>query len=407
MCQTPIMIDNLNKGCYIRDPTLYYLKDTTSNKIPVPCGHCPSCLALKQNYFIQRIQCEAIDNHIFMAMLSYNNKHLPTLFVNGYKHKYADSRDIQLLMKRLRNEGTFKSQWRYWWISERGSKGHRPHWHGLFFVPKKKGDNLASCLTLEKHLFDRVLANWYTNLGSKRSPIKSSNLNYRKIYTSQGVKTNYDLHYVNPSLTDQGETDCAFYTSKYLLKDDDYTKKLKGALWHNLDEGTFSYYWSLLRHKTLTSHYVGDVTSPNVLSYLDFCIRFSLDSRLPYPCFINRFTGQTFPMSPYLRDLVITTEDLLLFRQNAELFYAPNSSVRLTPEIDVDKYLSKQKRFKKIQEHINFRDVHFDYFNNDYHKEDVYYEQYFKDTGVDKDTTSPAQDNFFDCGAADFGYTGF
>ena len=351
MCLNPILIPNKNKGCHSKDPILSAVKDTLSDFIPVGCGHCPSCLALKQEYFIQRFQMETLDNDLWTGMLSYNNEHLPTIEINGYKHKYADSRDVQLLVKRLRNDEVFSKGWKYWFLSERGGKYHRPHWHFLISTPKITGESLHSKLSRESFYKDSILANWYTNEGSRRVPIKSPNLTY--VYRNGHY--NYDFHYVNPSLTKDGQTDVAFYTSKYYLKDDDYTKRLRSALRLNIKEDdTFNYYWSLLRHKTLCSHYLGDYRTKSVRDYLHMCIDFSLRVKSKYPLFLNPETSQTFPLSPYYRRYMITPDLAYLFSINN-----PDrvDGVLLREDVDLESLARKYSKYEKVIERINLRDI--------------------------------------------------
>lgn len=355
MCSSPILIDNLNYGN--KDPTIRYLKDTVSSKIPIPCGHCPSCLALKQNYFVQRFECESLDNDLWTGMLSYSNAALPRVEINGYKHSYASSRDVQLLIKRLRNYNVFQGPFRYWFISERGSAKHRPHWHFMISTPKIKGESISGILTREKQYHKIILDNWYTNYGSKRSPIKVPNL----IYCERNGRRNYDFHWLNPNLTLFGCDDVAFYNSKYLLKDDDYTRRVKSALYYNLPPDTFKYYWSLLRHKSLSSHFLGDIHNPVVIDYINFCIKFSYDNNLPFPCFINPNTGQTFPLAPYFRRRFVTVQTALAFRDKHSQLYYDDSGCRLSVDVDVQKVKNQYTKFQHVLKIINARDIHADF----------------------------------------------
>lgn len=62
----------------IPNKSFNFLHDCKSVKIAVPCGICPSCVALRQNYFVQRCQMEELDNHLFMATFTYNRKMIPS-----------------------------------------------------------------------------------------------------------------------------------------------------------------------------------------------------------------------------------------------------------------------------------------------------------------------------------------
>ena len=354
MCLNPVLIPNLNKGCHSRDPTLSFIKDTKSDYIPVGCGHCPSCLALKQSYFIQRFQMETLDNDLWTGMLSYNREHLPTVMINGYNHKYADTRDIQLLIKRLRNDNIFEDGFRYWFISERGDKTHRPHWHFIISTPKIKGETLAHKISREQFYWKAILDRWYTNKGSRRNPIKSPNLTY----TCKNGRYNYDFHYVNPSLTKNGESDVGFYCTKYYLKGDDYTKRLRSALRLNIKEDdTFKYYWSLVKPKSLSSHYMGDPRSDTVAEYIRMCINFSIRVHSPFPMFLNPETSQTFPLCPYYRKLFLTINDEYHFTLNNQ---NKLDGVTLQPDFDMDKFMRSHSKFKKVLKRISLRDIDYE-----------------------------------------------
>lgn len=354
MCLTPIFIDNPNYG--LKNYYSRRLKDTLSHRIAVPCGHCPTCLALKQNYQVQRFETESLDNDLWAVMLSYSNDALPTCIINGYKHRYADTRDIQLLIKRLRKYDVFPKGTRYWFISERGGKHHRPHWHGMFSTPKIRGSTLAEIYSREKFYHDTILENWYTNKGSTRAPIKVPNL----IYYNKNGRRNYDFHYLDPKLTLMGVDDCAFYNTKYLLKDDKYTQSVKSALFFNLPEDSFKFYWNLLRNKTLCSHYLGDIHNPVVIDYIRFCFDFSHSYKMPYPCFINPNSGQTFPMAPYYRRKFTTIDDALRFREYHDELYYEDTGTRVAVDIDLDSVKKKYARYEKVLKQVNFRDIHCD-----------------------------------------------
>lgn len=356
MCSSPYLIDNPHRGN--KDPIFGLLRDVHSTKIAVPCGHCPSCLALKQNYFVQRMETESLNNHLWTGMLSYNNKMMPRAHINGYIHAFADSRDIQLLLRRLRNDDILPKHSRYWFVSERGSEKHRPHWHFMLSTPKSLHPSYNHVYTFEKFLHDEILARWYTNIGSKRVPIKVPNLTY---YNKNG-RRNYDFHFLDPALTLYGCDDVSFYNSKYLLKDDKYTQKLKSALFFNCNEVAFKFFWQHLKNKTLSSHYLGDVNNPVVKQYIQFCIEFSFDNDLPFPCFINPNTGQTFPLAPYYRNRFFSVRWALAFREKHNDLYIQDTGIQLQKDIDLDKISKQYKKFDKVISLINARDIHADFF---------------------------------------------
>lgn len=382
MCDSPYSLPNPNFG-----HNSLGFKDVESRFIKIPCGRCPTCLHLKQEYFIQRFQMECLENDLWTGMLSYNSQMLPRAYINGFRHSFADSRDVQLLTRRLRNINLFNGPFKYWFISERGSKGHRPHWHFLISTPKVHGEWLSEKLSREKKYHDTILDNWYINIGSKRKPLKKPLLTY--VYRN-GFR-NYDFHYVNPSLSRNGSDDVGFYTSKYYLKDDDYTKRLRSALRLNLPEVSFKIWWSFLRNKHLSSHYLGDYNNPIIRDYLYDCIDFSLRFRSPYPLFVNPTTGQTFPMSPYYRNRLCTPDIMRAFHANKQNVI---DGVSIDDDIDVQCILNRSSHFKKVSKLLNFRDLDFtSLINNSYD----YETDFISGLGLSQDETSLGQD-FVDFG---------
>lgn len=126
MCVSPIRIPNPNYHNHSKYVSA--LKDTSSQYINVPCGHCGECIAVRQMNIIQRVHMESLDNHCFYCTLTYNNYSMPYVDVTtGYRLRYADHRDIQCMMKRLRKSNAFGRPFRYFGVSELGSKRGRPH----------------------------------------------------------------------------------------------------------------------------------------------------------------------------------------------------------------------------------------------------------------------------------------
>lgn len=351
MCLSPIPIDNPYFGC--RDPNVMRVKDTHTTKLLVPCGHCSVCLRLRQAYFVQRVQCEAIDHDIWSCMLSYNNKYLPTIEVNGYKHKYADMRDIQLLIQRLKKRDDFP-EFHYFAVSEFGSKRHRPHWHLLFFTKKIPRESQAEKYTREHIYWKAVLSEWYVNLGSKRIPIKDPLLTYKCLPNG---KRNYDFRLVDSRLCDTAEDDTSFYCSKYLVKSSDYVKKLKSALYLNLSTDDYRYYWNIIRPKSGRSIGFGDVNNPKVRDYLYQCLDFSLRNAFPFPVFINPNTGQTFPMSPYLYKKVSSIQYDIAFRANRDYMYIEGTNVALDNPLTPDEIHQREYEFARMCQKIDKRDI--------------------------------------------------
>ena len=320
MCKNPILIDNPNRGH--KPDGLFKLKDCKSQKIMVPCGHCDECVKVRQMSFVQRCQMEALENHVFFATLTYNNQSIPTLGLSdGYSVRYVDLSDVSNMFKRIRAGNLFGRPFRYVYVTELGSMRGRPHVHLLLFLPKYSEDTYLDCLALESKLFNVVLSQWKRNIATPvwseksqkyipntRSPVYRDNCTFIRYFVRGKLRTTYDLHYVNPILSDGCEADVAFYVSKYMIKQSEKLTRLQQALRLNLPDDEYKDVWNKVKPRWSASPLFGlngkfishnkYEPSPVVLDYIHKCI---LDSRLLYdsPKFINPVDGKSFPLSLY------------------------------------------------------------------------------------------------------------
>lgn len=325
VCTSPITIKNPNKGL---NPSvgINFMRDCSSDFIKIPCGHCPECIGVRQLNFTQRVQVEALVNHIFFLTLTYNNESLP--YVQDHlvdprsgdcveldldrPVRYADFRDFSLMMMRLRNSGAVPADTRFVTVSELGSSRGRPHFHSLLFIPKSPGDDFNKCLELEHSLFSAVLSEWRRNYGSRRVPVYRPLCTYVRRFVRGELRTNFDLHYVNPCLTDGSEGDVAFYVSKYMVKPSDRVRRLQSYLRLNLDEEQYKSVWQVVRPRYSASHLFGlsgfyDSSkdgnfrfSPKkeCLDYIRDCVLYSR-SNFDSPHFVNPVDGSCFPLSRF------------------------------------------------------------------------------------------------------------
>lgn len=104
----------------IRDP------GNQSRFIDVPCSRCYACLQRKRSEWLLRLEHEHRDSsRSLFITLTYEDSHLPYYNENPCFNK----KDLQDFFKRLRHKCSF----RYYVVSEYGSKTQRPHYHALFF----------------------------------------------------------------------------------------------------------------------------------------------------------------------------------------------------------------------------------------------------------------------------------
>lgn len=268
----------------------------------IPCGVCSECIRYKQLGYVQRFIMESQYNHVFMASLTYNNDMLPVYTcTNGHQLRYADYDDLNSVIRRLRNHNMFSRSFRYFAVSELGSKRGRPHFHICFFLPKFKGDTFEDCLRMESEMFNTLKDCWARNVGlSKKYPVWKPLFTYKRIITRHGVRSNYDLHYINPRFSANGAEDVGWYVLKYMLKPSDRAKRLQQALRLNLDPAEYNEVWNIVKPRIFKSLDFGLSKIPQVSAYLHQNVDKFIDN-LSYPTFVSPTDGKVFPLSRFYR----------------------------------------------------------------------------------------------------------
>lgn len=310
MCTSPIYLSNPNFGQ--QNVGLNFLKDCENSKIAIPCGHCAECVAVRQSSFLQRVIVEAKFNHIFFCTLTYDNKHLPELAIEvpvvpttqepdlfsdlvpiefespvitdgttedpspetwlsgsafgdietkSISLAFADLHDVQLLIKNLRDNFDFEGRsFKYVAVSELGKNKARPHFHILFFLEKKKSDfdpngkPIPSILmSLERRLYSSVRHYWARNVGTRKNPVYEPLFTYTEKWYRGSLYKNFDLHWVDPSLTDEGEANVGYYVAKYMMKENIHESRRKSFLQLNLDDASFKDVWSIVKSRMVCS----------------------------------------------------------------------------------------------------------------------------------------------------------
>lgn len=242
-----------------------FCKDTTSQYIPVPCGHCSECMATRALGIRQRCELEEMLGHPFMLLLSYQNSMLPRLTLsNGREVTYVDFSDFTNMVKRIRKADLLGRKFRYLAISERGGKKGRPHIHAIIYVEKQPNDNYFDILNLESKLHDIFLSEWKRNVNfsvsrSGKSVANTRNPIWKSLckpveYISCGKRFGtFGIHYIQPSALDGTSLGATSYVSKYFLKRDDFTIKLQRYLKLNLSEDEYSKVWNLVKTRYISS----------------------------------------------------------------------------------------------------------------------------------------------------------
>lgn len=349
MCLSPSLIPNPNRG---RKDKYAKLVDSVSAYIEVPCGHCTQCVQMRQSSVVQRCQVEQMNNHLFMCTLTYCNEAMPIVTTStGYDIRYADRRDVTLMMKRLHKSNAFGRDWKYLAVSELGSKGGRPHFHLIFSVQKFPKDTFGDILNLENLMFHAVLNEWRRNVGSTRSPKWQKLLIYKECFRSGKLRRTYDLHYMNDADSLSGNSDVAFYVTKYMFKPSDRAVRLQQALRLNLPEDEYNDVWKLIKPGFTCSPGFGMAD----VGYVRSCIERSKQSS-EFPQFFNPVDGSSFPLSRYYsRKGVLTMEDALYFndrKTDKDNFY-DDSDVRKFEKLKVlQKVIDSHDEFSNLSDEL-------------------------------------------------------
>ena len=178
---------------------------------------------------------------------------------------YADIHDVQLLVKNVRDNNPLDGRCiRYVCVSELGKQNGRPHFHILWLVENRPGDfdpngkPIASVLrTLEKSLRDCVRKYWAVNIGTRKHPVYEPRFKYARKWSFGRVYTNFDLHWVDPSLTPGQTSNVAYYVSKYMMKGSDRDLRRKLFLKLNLSEDEYESVWKVIKCRMTCSKGLG------------------------------------------------------------------------------------------------------------------------------------------------------
>lgn len=208
-------------------------------------------------------------------------------------------------------------------------------------------------------MFRAVLDEWKRNVSDKfiefrgkmvrdwRHPVWKPCCTYVQKFVRGKLRSNYDLHYVNPRTSDGGTADVGFYVLKYMMKPSDRAVRLQQALRLNLPEEEYEDVWNLVKPSVFYSLYFGlggKNSSRKIVDYLRDSIRKSKKTS-DYPEFINPVDGRHFPLSRYYKSKgdVYTVFDALDF------FYgdkdARPDNVIIREDYDLQQILTEESAF--------------------------------------------------------------
>lgn len=370
MCYAPIQILNPNyikggmKGQQsIRTNETKYsaLHDTQFKYIYVPCGHCPACRAMAQSALIQRAREMSYTHHVIFCTATYSQEAVPVVSVGDYTYKYADIRDFQLMIKRIRKENLFRP-FSYLCVTEFGGETHRPHFHYILFVEKQPDEDASTCIELACQWEQIFKTQWKRNISkSTKYPVWQPLSAFRRYYDRGRWRGTYD---VSPVIPDDGVhedstgNDVVFYVTKYALKFDQWSKDLKSALFFNYDSETFKEVWTnKLRPRMLLSKHFGitQETADRIKSF----IRMSMSNDASKgPQYFNN-NGQSYPLARYYRKKYLSVSDTAFFIMAATDGFKPDGQSNVTDAskcfvtYDIPTLERKFSKFQKIVKQLN------------------------------------------------------
>lgn len=229
-------------------------------------------------------------------------------------------------------------------------------------IPKHDDDDFNTCLSLEKRLFDAVLLEWRRNYGSNRYPDYKPLCTYVCKYVHGRLRSNYDLHYVNDSLTSGGSADVCFYLLKYMLKPSVRSVRLQQALKLNLPDNEYEEIWSIVKCRHFESECFGLGTSDKkhipdkIYEHLRHGLELSKHQQdEPNPSFFSPLDGSKHPLARYYKNCgdIYTMQDFLDF------FYASRLSADnvIIPDYDsLSQLIKTEDDFNKMVSQVDFKD---------------------------------------------------
>lgn len=375
MCINPVLIKNPNLGVKFPKGSVNSFKDCTSAYIRVPCGHCFECISSRKMKLVQRSQMMSKYCVTYFLTFTYDNKHLPYLEVpfkdnsDVFKLRYADIRDMQLCLKRFRN--AFALPFKYLYVSERGAKNGRPHFHLLLFIERSFLPDYLSQINTESLIKSLFLSYWSVNVGSDKFPIYEPLLTYIEKFRNGHLNSTFDCHLVLPSVNNDGVSDVVYYVTKYLLKNIGHNDSLQQKLKLNLSDEEYKIVWSKVKDKCIYSKDFGIRNNREVRDYLRRSLDLSLsDDNCCYPSFIDCDSGKLVPMCDFYKDVSLTYDDAYTFNQRYRKKF-PDTDFIDTPSYDERELsdflqsISKGNRIVQLNETMSLFDESDFFFQND------------------------------------------
>lgn len=337
MCTQPVFIKNKNfipfgplRGAETNNSKYSYLHNTQISYIAVPCGHCLQCRQMQQQFITQRAREEFKESYCVFITLTYQNSTLPYLQLGAVRHPYADLRDFQLFIKRIRKSGDLPP-FKYLCCREFGGDKHRPHFHALLFFKRELFDKY-SIMELSDKVEHKIKTEWKRKIGGTTfAPVYEPLSKFVKLPNGTGT---YDCHLVTENRGNSTDpTDVAFYVSKYCLKYDTWLESKRGMLWHNYPE-EYKTLWSYFRPRLLMSKGFG--LTDSTPSFIFRCIEFSKNNGVEFPQYYTE-DKKGLQLSRYYKEKFLTPADKAVFIvRNPSQLRTDDSDLPLDATVIVD-----------------------------------------------------------------------
>lgn len=254
-------------------------------------------------------------------------------------------------------------------------------------LPKYDSDDYNDCLNLQDTLFKEVLSEWKRNVAppvwsekkgkfipNTRSPVWKVCCTYVRKFVRGKLRTNYDLHYVNPVLSDGGSADVSFYVMKYMMKPSNRVTRLRQALHLNLPEDEYEDIWSLVRPRHFESeglglgqclydkqlvklnHRIHYEVHPKVLEHLRSGIERSKSaSDVSSPCFYSPVDGSQKPLARFYKE----HSDIYKMSDFLDFFYSERNAdpdnVIVHKDWSLNQRVSRIDDFEKKVNNVDFQ----------------------------------------------------
>lgn len=245
------------------------------------------------------------------------------------------------------------------------------HFHILFLIPKHEGDDHNDCLNLEAVMQREVLSEWKRNYGSRKYPDYRPLCTYVRKFIRGRLRTNFDLHYVNPIMSDGGTADVCFYVLKYMMKPSNRAVRLQQALRMNLPEDEYEDLWSIVRPRHFESEALGlgqcvktrlphryryEVAKP-VLEHLRRGIELSKvadPGKDLMPSYFSPEDGHSSPLAKYYKG----NGDIFTMTDYLDFFYLSNrpaDNIIVKDDVHVSQLVKKVDDFDKKVSGVTFQ----------------------------------------------------